>query len=103
MLGTPMIVLRILYDTLINMKNDVRTGLGDSTQFIPVMKKKLLQEGGQGNGACLPIWLGISVILLQRMDAFNVNATFLSAISRVVLTVFAVIHVDNRHFINKCA
>ena len=91
-LGTSRNVLKTLYDTVINTRHYIRTGLGDSSSFYSSCLKNNLQGGGQGNGSGPPTWLSISIILLSIIATSPIKDTFVSAIS---LTLFMMNRIKN--------
>ena len=77
------------------MKHYIRTGHGESTSYYTNPNGHHLQGGGQGNGSGPPTWLCISIVLLNIINAFPVNATFATAITGITITICAVMYVDD--------
>ena len=73
----------------------VWTGEGDLEQFYSGTLKKTLEGGGQGNGATGPMWTVISIIILLIIEAFWIKATFVSALSVVIVKLTAIMYVDD--------
>ena len=94
-LGTPLNILSALFITVINMRHYVRSGLGDSTSYYTSERDKYLQGGGQGNGSGPPTWLAISVVLLNIIADYPINAMFVSAVLLISITMSAIMYVDD--------
>ena len=77
------------------MKHYVRTAHGNSTDYYIGHPKRPLQGGGQGNGAAGPMWVAISIILLNVIATIPINATLISAMTLTTLTISAIMYVDN--------
>ena len=76
-------------------KYEVRTAHGNSTSHYEGSLTHLLQGGGQGNGAAGPMWIAISIILLNIISTVLINATLIAAISLTTLVVSAITYVDD--------
>ena len=77
------------------MKDSVWTAHGDSTSHYEGSPTHPLQGGGQGNGAAGPMWIAISIILLNIISTVPINATLIAAILLTTLVVSAIMYVDN--------
>ena len=94
-LGVPWNAIKSLFTTLKGMKHFVRTAHGDSETHYEGSKSKPLQGGGQGNGAAGPMWIAISIILLNIIATVPINATLIASISLATLVMSAIMYVDD--------
>ena len=77
------------------MKHYVRTAHRDSNIYYTGTNKQPLQGDGQGNGAAGPMWIAISIVLLNIIVKVPINATLISAITLTTLTLSAIMYVDD--------
>ena len=94
-LGVPKQAIRSIFLTLAQMKHYVHTSHGDSITYYTGSNDQPLQGSGQGNGAAGPMWIAISVILLNIIATVPINATLVSAITLTTLTLSAKMYVDD--------
>ena len=76
------------------MKHFIRTGHGESETFY-TNPDEHFQGSGQGNGAGPSTWMCISIILINIINSFGVNATFCTAISGISIVLCAIMYVDD--------
>ncbi|CAJ1969840.1 unnamed protein product [Cylindrotheca closterium] len=67
--GLPVTVTNLMFDILAKAKHRVRTGFGDSARTFGPTGDVPFQGCGQGNGAGPCIWVAISTILIDAMEA----------------------------------
>ncbi|CAJ1934702.1 unnamed protein product [Cylindrotheca closterium] len=67
--GLPVTVTNLMFDILAKAKHRVRTGFGDSDRTFGPTGDVPFQGCGQGNGAGPCIWVAISAILIDAMEA----------------------------------
>ena len=67
--GLPATVTTLMFDILAKAKHRVRTGFGDSDRTFGPTGDVPFQGCGQGNGAGPCIWVAISAILIDAMEA----------------------------------
>ena len=79
--GLPWTVVKLMFEILAKAKHRVRTGFGDSERTFRPTDDVPFQGCGQGNGAGPCIWVAISSILIDAMDAEGFGYT-----SRTALT-----------------
>ena len=79
--GIPATVTNLMFDILAKAKHRVRTGFGDSERTFGPTGETPFQGCGQGNGAGPCIWVAISAILIDAMEAEGFGYT-----SRTALT-----------------
>ena len=77
------------------MKHYVCTAHGDLTDYYRGDLKGPLQGRGQGNGAARPMWVAISIILLNVIVTIPINTTLVSAMTLTTLTISAIMYVDD--------
>ena len=94
-LGVPNRAIRSLFSTLAQMKHYVRTAHGDSNIYYTSTNERPLEGGGQGNGAAGPMWIAISIVLLNIIVTVPNNATLIFSITLTTLTLLAIMYVDD--------
>ena len=91
--------VRTLMTTLQKMKHYVRSGHRDSKTYYSGTQDKPLQGGGQGNGAAGPMWIAISIIMINIINSIGIGATLISAISLAAMSITAVMYVDKTNLL----
>ena len=94
-LGVPWTAIKSLFSTLCGMKHFVWTAHGDLETYYEGSRHSPLQGGGQGNGAAGPMWIAISIILLNIIATVPINATLTASISLATLVMSAIMYVDD--------
>ena len=78
--GIPWATVDMMFRTLQVSTHRVRTGFGDSSRVFSPPSEYPFQGCGQGNGAGPTIWVAISSILIDTMEAAGHGFDFLSAL-----------------------
>ena len=94
-LGVSAPVIQCMLLAIQQMTHKIRTGYGDSERTYGFDMDKPLQDGGQGNGASLPLWLAISCILLSVLEAAVTGVHVRSSITLQLLAFIAIMYVDD--------
>ena len=77
----PWEAVSLVFDVLAKAKHRVRTGFGDSPRVFSPTTSIPFQGCGQGNGAGPAIWVAISAILIDMMDAEGYGYSSRTALS----------------------
>ena len=98
-LGVPANVAHSMITTLCQMKHFIRTAYGDSEEWYSGTSSRPLQGGVQGNGAAAPIFIAISCVLLNYLEGLVTGMKIQTAISLAIMTITAVMYVDDADII----
>ncbi|CAJ1929260.1 unnamed protein product [Cylindrotheca closterium] len=79
--GLPVTVTNLMFDILAKAKHRVQTGSGDSDRTFGPTGDVPFQGCGQGNGAGPCIWVAISAILIDAMEAEGFGYTSQTALT----------------------
>ena len=77
------------------MKFFLRTGWGESSQYIGGEVHRILHGLCQGNGAAPAGWLVLSSVLVRILKRLGFGTKMNAPISRVVLDIIGVLYVDD--------
>ena len=94
-LGAPPTAIQCMSTTIQHMRHNIRTAYGDSETFYGGDEKNPLQGGGQGSPTAPPMWIALTIIVLNIMATYEPGVTVVFAISAAVLTFSAVLYVDD--------
>ena len=88
-------VIKYMFTPMHQMKHQVRTGYGDTDVHYSDDRDNLLQGGGQGNGASLPLFVAISCIQLSVLESAVKGVYLYTAMSLQLLQFIAIMYVDD--------
>ena len=83
------------------MRHYVRTAHRESDGHYTGSSTRPLQGGGQGNGAAGPMWIAISIVLLNIIATVSINTTLVSAMTLATLVISAIMYVDDTDILLK--
>ena len=101
--GMPWNAVNMMFKTLQFATHRVRTGFGDSTRTFCPPSTVPFQGCGQGNGAGPTIWVAISSILIDTMEAAGHGFDFVSAIDWALNVAECFCFVDNTDLIEAAS
>ena len=93
--------IKTLMTTLRKKKTQhyIRTAHRDLETFYSGLFDKLFQGGGQGNGAAGPMWIAISIILINIIQKIGIGAKFVSAMLIFAMKVIVIMYIDDTDLI----
>ena len=94
-LGLPYEPLAMMFKAIVGMQYFVRTGFGNSTDYISCDDCKPCQGVCQGNGAGPAVWLLVSLMLVRFMHRLRKASKASSSILGVVFSIMGFMFVDN--------
>ena len=94
-LGAPPTAVQCMSTTIQNMRHYIRTAYGDSDNFYGGDPTRPLQGGGQGSPAAPPMWIALTIIVLNMLTSYEPGVTVVFAISATILTFSAILYVDD--------
>lgn len=98
-LGVHPNVIRCMLTAIQTMEHKVRTGYGNSDKHYGNDSTSPLQGGGQGNAVAGPLFIAISIILLNMLESAVKGVWLRTAMSLQFLHFIAIMYVDDTNIL----